>query len=134
NTMRIIGRLKPGVTVRAAQAEFTALGKQLDKQHPERNGIIPRLMPLAQHVSGRIRPALFVLACAVGVVMLIVCANLSNLLLARTAARQKEIAIRTALGAGRGRLIRQMLTESVVLSGCAAVFALILAVAGTRGL
>jgi hypothetical protein len=104
NTMRIIGRLKPGVTVRAAQAEFTALGSQLDKQHPERNGIIPRLMPLAQHVSGRVRPALFVLACAVGVVMLIVCANLSNLELARLSARQKEMAMRRALGAGRFRL------------------------------
>jgi len=87
NTMRIIGRLKPEVTVRAAQAEFTALGRQLDKQHPERNGIIPRLMPLAQHVSGRVRPALFVLACAVGIVMLIVCANLSNLELVRLSAR-----------------------------------------------
>jgi predicted permease len=134
NTMRIIGRLKPGVTVRAAQAEFTALGRQLDKQHPERNGIIPRLMPLAQHVSGRVRPALFVLACAVGVVMLIVCANLSNLELARLSARQKEIAMRRALGAGRFRLVRQMMTESVALSCCGAALGLILAVAGTREL
>jgi len=134
NTMRIIGRLKPGVTVRAAQAEFTALGKQLDKQHPERNGIIPRLMPLAQHVSGRVRPALFVLACAVGIVMLIVCANLSNLELARLSARQKELAMRRALGAGRFRLVRQMITESVALSCCGAALGLILAVAGTRGL
>src|SRR5258708_723502 len=77
-------------------------------------------------------PALFVLACAVGVVMLIVCANHSNLQLARTATRRKEMAIRVALGAGRGRLIRQMLTESVVLSCCAAALGLILAVAGTR--
>src|SRR6185437_12998519 len=134
NTMRIIGRLKPGVTVRAAQAEFTALGKQLDKQHPELNGIIPRLMPLAQHVSGRVRPALFVLACAVGIVMLIVCANLSNLELARLSARQKELAMRRALGAGRFRLVRQMITESVALSCCGAALGLILAVAGTRGL
>jgi predicted permease len=134
NTMRIIGRLKPGVTVRAAQAEFTALGRQLDKQHPERNGIIPRLMPLAQHVSGRVRPALFVLACAVGVVMLIVCANLSNLELARLSARQKEIAMRRALGAGRFRLVRQMMTESIALSCCGAALGLVLAVAGTREL
>jgi predicted permease len=134
NTMRIIGRLKPGVTVQGAQAEFTALGRQLDKQHPERNGIIPRLIPLAQHVSGRVRPALFVLACAVGVVMLIVCANLSNLELARLSARQKEMAMRRALGAGRFRLVRQMMTESVALSCCGAALGLVLAVAGTREL
>ena len=80
------------------------------------------------------RPALFVLACAVGVVMLIVCANLSNLQLARLGARQKEMAMRAALGAGRFRLLRQMLTESVALSCCGAVLGLILAVAGTREL
>ena len=64
--MKIVGRLKPGATVRSAQAEFTMLGKQLGKQHPERNPIVPRLVPLAQRVSGRVSPALFVLACAVG--------------------------------------------------------------------
>jgi predicted permease len=132
NTMKIVGRLKPGVTARAAQAEMTALAKQLERQHPERNDIIPRLVPLAQHVSGRMRPALFVLACAVGVVMLIVCANLSNLQLARLSARHKEMAMRTALGAGRFRLLRQMITESVALSCCGAVVGLVLAVTGTR--
>src|SRR3984885_10886832 len=134
NTMRIIGRLKPGATVPGAQAELTVLGKQLQSQHPDRNPIAPRLVPLAQRVSGAVRPALFVLACAVGVVMLIVCANLSNLQLARSSARQKEMAMRTALGAGRSRLLRQMLTESVALSCCGAVFGLVLAVAGTREL
>ena len=79
-------------------------------------------------------PALFVLACAVGVVMLIVCANLSNLQLARLGTRQKEMAMRAALGAGRFRLLRQMLTESVALSCCGAVLGLVLAVAGTREL
>ncbi|HXA50649.1 MAG TPA: ABC transporter permease, partial [Candidatus Acidoferrum sp.] len=134
NTMPIVGRLKPGVTVRAAQAEFTTLAKQLESQHPERNNIVPRLVPLEQHVSGPMSPALFVLACAVGVVMLIVCANLSNLQLARLGTRQKEMALRAALGAGRSRLLRQMLTESVALSCCGAVLGLILAVAGTREL
>jgi predicted permease len=134
NTMRIIGRLKPGATVQGAQAEFTALAKQLERQHPERNGVTPLLMPLAQHVSGRVRPALFVLACAVGVVMLIVCANLSNLQLARLSARQKEIAMRVALGAGRLRLLRQMLTESIALSCCGAALGLLLSTVGARGL
>jgi len=132
NTMKIVGRLKPGVTVQAAQAEMTALGKQLNREHPERNGIVPRLVPLAQHVSGQVRPALFVLACAVGVVMLIVCANLSNLQLARLSARHKEIAMRTALGAGRFRLLRQMITESIALSCCGAAVGLVLAVTGAR--
>jgi predicted permease len=134
NTMKVIGRLKPGVTIRGAQAELTALGKQLESRHPERNQIVPRLVRLEQHVSGRVRPALFVLACAVGVVMLIVCANLSNLQLARLGARQKEMATRAALGAGRSRLLRQMLTESVTLSCCGAALGLILAMAGAREL
>jgi len=132
NTMAIIGRLKPGVTIGDAQAEMKVLAGQITRAHPERNDFGGIVIPLAEHVSGRIRPALLVLACAVGVVMLIVCANLSNLLLARTAARQKEIAIRTALGAGRWRLIRQMLTEGVTLSCCGAVLGVILAAAGTH--
>jgi predicted permease len=134
NTMKIVGRLRPGATVQGAQAEFTVLGKQLSSQHPERNPIAPRLAPLAQHVSGRVTPALVVLACAVGVVMLIVCANLSNLQLAKLGARQKEMTLRAALGAGRSRLLRQTLTESVALSCCGAVLGLALAVAGTREL
>jgi predicted permease len=134
NTMKIVGRLKPGATVRGAQAELTMLGKQLESRHPERNYIAPLLVPLAQRVSGGVRPALFVLACAVGVVMLIVCANLSNLQLARFNTRQKEMAMRAALGAGRSRLLRQMLTESVALSCCGAVLGLVLAVAGTHEL
>ncbi len=132
NTMKIIGRLKPGAILRGAQAEFTVLGKQLESQHPERNNIVPTLVPLEQHVSGPVSPALFVLACAVGVVMLIVCANLSNLQLARLGTRKKEMALRAALGAGRSRLLRQMLTESVALSCCGAVLGLVLALAGTR--
>jgi predicted permease len=134
NTMKVLGRLKPGVTIGSAQAEFTALGRQLEKQHPERNAIVPRLAPLQHRVSGRAKPALFVLACAVGVVMLIVCANLSNLQLARLSARQRELATRAALGASRSRLLRQMLTESIMLACSGAALGLILAVAGAREL
>ncbi len=96
----------------------------MEIQHPERNPVVPRLTPLDQRINGRVRPALLVLACAVGVVMLIVCANLSNLQLARLGARQKELAMRAALGAGRLRLLRQMLTESIALSCCGAVLGL----------
>jgi predicted permease len=132
NTMAIIGRLKPGVTAGAAQAELTTLAARITAAHPERNTFEGRITPLAQRVSGRIRPALLVLACAVAVVMLIVCANLSNLLLARTATRRRELAVRTALGAGRGRLIRQMLTEGLTLSACGAALGVLLAAGGTR--
>ena len=134
NSMNIVGRLKPGATVAGAQAELTVLAKQLVSQHPERNPVFPRLVPLEQHVSGQVRPALLVLMCAVGVVMLIVCANLAHLQMARMGTRQKEMAVRAALGAGRFRLLRQVLTESVVLSCCGAALGLLLAVAGTRAL
>jgi predicted permease len=134
NTMTIIGRLKPGATVQQARPEFTLLAKQMQEQHPppERNPVVPRLTPLDQRINGRVRPALLVLACAVGVVMLIVCANLSNLQLARIGARQRELAMRAALGAGRLRLLRQMFTESIALSCCGAVLGLALALAGAR--
>jgi predicted permease len=130
--MAIVGRLKPGITVRAAQEELKTLPARITVAHPERNSFEGRITPLAERVSGRIRPALLVLASAVTVVMLIVCANLSNLLLARTATRRKELAVRTALGAGRGRLIRQMLTEGLTLSLCGAVLGILLAAGGTR--
>ena len=132
NTAAVVGRLKPGTTLQTAQAEFNILGPRFHAQHPERNEFQPLLRPLKEHVTGRLRPALLVLAFAVGVVMLIVCANLSNLLLARNSTRQKEMAIRVALGAGQRRLIRQMLTESIVLSGAGAIVGVILAVVGTR--
>jgi predicted permease len=134
NTLAIVGRLKPGAALGTAQAEATILGKQLQEQHPKMNDFDPKLSMLGEHVSGRQRRTLVVLACAAGVVMLIVCANLSNLLLARGATRQKEIAIRAALGAGKWRLIGQMLTESLVLSCCGAALGLLLAFAGTRAL
>jgi predicted permease len=132
NTLALVGRLKRGVSLQAAQAEASVLGVHITSKYPGQNGLEPKLSFLARHVSGRLKPALLVLACAVGAVMLIVCANLSNLLLARTATRQKEMAIRTALGAGRKRLIRQLLTESVVLTCCGAALGLLLAVGATK--
>ncbi len=132
NTMAMIGRLKPGKTAAQAHAEVRLLAPQMSRAHPERNGFEGLVTPLSDHVSGNIRLAVWVLAGAVAMVMLIVCANLSNLLLARTAARQKEIAIRMALGAGRKRLLGQMLTEGLVLSSGGAILGLALAIAGTR--
>jgi predicted permease len=135
NTVAVMARLKPGATIGAAQPQTAALASRLQEENKnKRNDFDPYLMPLTTHISGSVRPAVILLACAVGVVMLIVCANLSNLLLARGAARQKELAIRSALGATRGRLMRQMLTESVVLSMCGAVIGLAFAFIGTRGL
>jgi predicted permease len=134
NTMAMIGRLKPGVTVDQARAEIRTLAGQITAEHLERNRFEGNVKPLSEQVSGRIRQAVWVLAGAVAMVMLIVCANLSNLLLARTASRQREIAIRTALGAGRRRLLAQMLTEGVVLSCSGAVLGLALAIGGTRAL
>jgi predicted permease len=132
NTLAVVGKLKPGATLGRAQAEASILGPQLQRENPKMNDFDPKLSMLAGYVSGRLRPALLVLGAAVGVVMLIVCANLSNLLLARSAARQKEIAIRVALGAGRGHLLGQILTESVLLSCSGAVLGVALAFLGAR--
>ena len=132
NTLAVIGRLKTGATIQSARAEFKILADQIQKQHPERNTVRPILTTLEEHVTGRLRRALLVLAWAVGIVMLIVYAKVANLQLARSATRQKEMAVRVALGAGRRRLIRQMLTESIALSCCGAVLGIMLAMAGTR--
>jgi predicted permease len=134
NTLSVVGRLKPDISLARAQAEATILGNRISQEPHRGNNITPQLSPLQEHVSGRLRPALLVLAFAVGTVMLIVCANLSNLLLVRGAARQKEFAIRGALGADKERLIRQVLTESLLLSFCGAALGASLAFAGTRTL
>lgn len=134
NTMRVVGRLRPDVTAAQAQAELSGLASGIEQRHPERNPVRPIVVPLAARVSGAIGPALAVLAGAVALVMLIVCANLSNLQLARLGARQKEMAVRAALGAGRLRLVRQLLTESIVLACAGAVLGVALAAIGTREL
>ena len=132
NTLAIVGRLKSGAGLGTAQAEAAILGPQLQRENPKLNDFEPKFSMLEAHVSGKLRPALLVLGSAVGVVMLIVCANLSNLLLARSAARQKEIAIRVALGAERRHLLGQILTESVLLSCGGAVLGVALAFLGAR--
>src|SRR5215469_13043831 len=115
NSLALVGRLKQGVTLAQAQSEADQLLPQFffEHKHPEYGkGYTGQLTDLKEYVSGRLRRSLIVLWCAVGMILLIVCVNLSNLLLARAAARGKEFAMRRALGAGRGRLVRQLLTES----------------------
>jgi predicted permease len=134
NTLALIGRLRQGANFNTAQAEATVVGERIRSEvalDRSRNGFRPKLSALRDRVSGRFRYALMVLAGAVALLMLLVCANLSNLLLARASARQKEMAIRTALGAGRARLVRQMLIESIVLASAGAALGLALAVGGT---
>ena len=134
NTLTFVGRLKPGVTIAHAQAEANLLFPKFifSFKHPEWGGnYTGQLTDLKEYVSGKLRRSLIVLWCAVGLILLIVCVNLSNLLLARAAARSKEFAMRSALGAGRGRLVRQLLTESLVLSAIGAVLGLGLAFAIT---
>jgi len=132
--LRLIARMKPGVSATRASAELNTIMAQIEREHP--TGYAPgtsvKVTPLGEQLFGRVSKALWVLLTAVGLVLLIACVNVANLLLARASGRAKEIALRAALGAGRGRLIRQLLTESLLLAMAGGVAGIALGFAGAR--
>ena len=129
----VVARLAPGVSLERARAEMTAIAAQLERDDPRHNiGFGARLVPLRDELVGPVRGPLFILLGAVGCVLLIACVNVASLSLGRTAARETELAVRTALGAGRARLARQLLTESLVLSLGGGMVGVMLAALGTR--
>ncbi len=131
NTTSMVARLRPGVTVDNAQAELDLIVAGLEEADPDRWGLGARVNRLQEKIAGPYRAAMLLLAAAAGTVMVIVCVNLSNLLLAKGSRRSKEIAVRSALGATRGRLLRQLILESLVLTLCGAAVGVAIALAAT---
>lgn len=126
--LRLVGRLGPGVTIEQANAEFQSLSRSISERFPEdRTGVVSTLTPFADSLVGDVRQPLWVLLGAVGMVLLIACTNVAALLLGRLMAREGELTVRTALGAGRGRLVRQLLTESTTLGIIGAIVGVALA-------